>query len=187
MLVLFCYFPLVATANERILGRKTLDLPNKMVSAAFPVAWPLPTLTITLFHRDVLRPQTAQGQASIPHHHSKSCSDHSLLGTQISDVIFQSCWAAKAVIDFHNVHKSLQMKVMRPSLDKNLGQASISPCSVNHLRRVEMRPQCSAFKETQHKTVLITWIPANETVAIKGDYLCGNSGGGGQRNEEGNV
>lgn len=56
------------------------------------------------------------------------------------------------------------------------------PCFANHLKKMEMRPQCSAFKATQHKAALI----ANETLGIKRLFL-GNSGGGGQGNGKRNV
>lgn len=149
----------------------------------------LNSITMTLFHGVVLRAQTAQGQTSIPHHHSKKLLESLTSGYPHKWCDFSKLLGGwpKLCIDFHNIHESLQMKVTRPNSDTHLGPASISPCSVNHLRRREMRPQSSAFKETQHKAVLIAWIPANETLGIKRDYLCGNGGGGGQGNEKGNV
>lgn len=159
------------------------NLGNKVVSDIFPASWLLPIFnfkSINPFHEGLLKaghcvpPPSKKLLVSLTFEYSKKKKSGVIFRLKLISVMFTSAFCPSKWR--HQV--PVQKNILRTS--------PVSPCSASHLR-MEMRPQYSAFKETQHRAVLITWIPANETLGIKKDYLCGNYGGGGQGNEKGNV
>lgn len=130
---------------KNVKGSNLKHLDNKVVSNIFPASYLLPIFnfkSLNLFHEGLLK-----AGHCVPPLSKKLLVSLTFKCSKKSGVIFKM---AKAEIDLCNVHKwflSFQMTASSPCSEKYFRTRSSLPLSANHLR-MEMRPQCSAFKET---------------------------------------